>query len=218
MKNLRRDSSQILFKSMMLVSLSLKRILRLIKEEEKIEHLKIIKVAKIKPKVLLDASNIAMKHGDNERYSTLGIKIAMHYFTVNGHEVLSFLPEYLFRSKDESKRKNTIKPDDIEFLKELTKKGQVVQTPPQDYDDDYCISYAKQNDLFIVTNDMFRDYIEKQKKDNRIKEKERMWMKEKLISFTFNKDEFIPNPGCPFFQNFDQIEYAKNAKSKEIIK
>ena len=82
---------------------------------------KMIKVTKNKPKILLDASNIAMRHGD-KTYSTKGIKIAMYYFTVNGHEVLSFLPEYLFRSKEETKRKNQITPDDPNYLKELMKK------------------------------------------------------------------------------------------------
>ena len=30
----------------------------------------------------------------------------------------------------------------------------------QDYDDSYCIQYAKNYDTFIVTNDLFRDYID----------------------------------------------------------
>jgi hypothetical protein len=66
--------------------------------------------------------------------------------------------------------------------------------------------------LFIVTNDLFRDYVEKQK-DNRTKEKEKMWIKEKLISFTFNNDEFLPNPASSFYQTFDNIEYGKKAKN-----
>jgi len=86
------------------------------------ENPKLIKVVKIKPKILLDASNIAMRYGENKIYSTKGIKIAMHYFTKNGHEVLSFLPEYLFRSKEESRRKDRITPDDPNYLKELMKK------------------------------------------------------------------------------------------------
>jgi hypothetical protein len=63
-----------------------------------------------------------MRFGENKIYSTKGIKIAMHYFTRNGHEVLSFLPEYLFRSKEESRRKDRITPDDPNYLKELMKK------------------------------------------------------------------------------------------------
>ena len=56
---------------------------KLIQEITPKETPKMIKVTKIKPKILLDASNIAMRHGD-KTYSTKGIKIAMSYFTVNG--------------------------------------------------------------------------------------------------------------------------------------
>jgi len=61
-----------------------------------------IVVKKNKALILLDASNIAMRHGGNKIYSTKGIQIAMNYFTLNGHKVLSFLPEYLFKGKDEA--------------------------------------------------------------------------------------------------------------------
>jgi predicted nuclease of predicted toxin-antitoxin system len=37
----------------------------------------------------------------------------------------------------------------------------MVKTPAQDYDDSYCISYARQANAFIVTNDKFRDYLRK---------------------------------------------------------
>ena len=59
-------------------------------------------IKKQKSLILLDASNIAMRHGGNKVFSTKGIEIAMQYFTMNGHRVLSFLPEYLFRNKEES--------------------------------------------------------------------------------------------------------------------
>ena len=58
-------------------------------------------VKKNKALILLDASNIAMRHGGNKLFSTKGIQIAMNYFILNGHNVLSFLPEYLFKSKEE---------------------------------------------------------------------------------------------------------------------
>ena len=37
----------------------------------------------------------------------------------------------------------------------------LVNTPSQDYDDSYCINYAKKFNAFMVTNDKFRDYIDK---------------------------------------------------------
>ena len=36
-----------------------------------------------------------------------------------------------------------------------------MSTPAQDYDDSYCISYARRENAFIVTNDKFRDYLQK---------------------------------------------------------
>jgi hypothetical protein len=51
-------------------------------------------------------------------------------------------------------------PDNVTLLQELVAKGVIIPTPPQDYDDSYCITYAKQRDAFIVTNDLFRDHLQ----------------------------------------------------------
>ena len=69
------------------------------------------------------------------------------------------------------------------------------------------------HDAFIVTNDLFRDYIEGIK-DKTKKETERKWRDVKCISFTFNGDEFLPNPDAPFFKdfNFNLQEYFNNVK------
>lgn len=45
----------------------------------------------------------------------------------------------------------------------MAQKGILIKTPPQDYDDSYAIAFAKQHQAFIVTNDMFRDYLWKLK-------------------------------------------------------
>lgn len=173
-------------------------------------------VKKVKPLVLLDASNIAMRHGD-KRFSTKGIKIVIEYFTSNGHQVLSFLPEYLFKVREDIKKKNVV-PDDIEYLNKLYGQKLVVQTPADAYDDSFCIQYCKEKNAFIVTNDMFRDYVDKIS-DNRKKESEKMWIKDRRIGFTFHEDEFIPNPDSSFFSEFNLNEYNenyKNLKTKNI--
>ena len=171
-----------------------------------------IPIEKKKPLIILDASNVAMRHGD-QKFSTKGIQIAMDFFSKNGHDVISFLPEYFFRQKDPNSiiNKKRVIPDNVEYLNELYKKHLVIQSPPQDYDDSYCIQYAKNHDSFIVTNDLFRDYLEKIN-DNRKRETERIWIKERSISFTFNQDEFIPNPDATFFKNYDINEYNKMIK------
>ena len=174
------------------------------------------KEKKEKPEIVLDASNIAMRHGEQKGiYSTKGIQIAIDFFTKNGHKVISFLPDYLFKEKDPNPKyvKKRVLPDNLAYLYGLVNKGLVVKSPPQDYDDSYCIQYAKMHDAFIVTNDLFRDYIEGIK-DKTKKETERKWRDVKCISFTFNGDEFLPNPDAPFFKdfNFNLQEYCNNVK------
>ena len=166
-----------------------------------------LNIKKEKPIILLDACNIAMRHGE-KTFSSKGIQIVMDYFQKNGHTVLAFLPEYLFRNTN-TQRERRVVPDNIEYLNELNAKKLIVQTPAQDYDDSYCIQYCKEKSAYIVTNDLYRDYLEK-KTDNRIRETERLWILEKRISFTFHQDEFMPNPDCAFFQQFNINEYSKN--------
>ena len=167
---------------------------------------------KEKPLIVLDASNIAMRHGEQKSiYSTKGIEIAIEYFTKNGHKVISFLPDYLFKEKDPNKHgKKRVLPDNLPYLYGLVSKGLVVKSPPQDYDDSYCIQYAKSKNAFVVSNDMFRDYIDNIK-DKVERETEKNWRDVYCISFTFNGDEFLPNPDAPFFKQFgfNYQEYNK---------
>ena len=167
---------------------------------------------KEKPLIVLDASNIAMRHGEQKTiYSTKGIEIAIEYFTKNGHKVISFLPDYLFKEKDPNKPgKKRVLPDNLPYLYGLVSKGLVVKSPPQDYDDSYCIQYAKSKNAFVVSNDMFRDYIDNIK-DKAERETEKNWRDVYCISFTFNGDEFLPNPDAPFFKQFgfNYQEYNK---------
>ena len=171
---------------------------------------------KEKPLIVLDASNIAMRHGEQKGiYSTKGIKLAIDYFTKNDHKVISFLPDYLFKEKDPLKHaKKRVSPDNLPYLYGLVGKGLVVKSPPQDYDDSYCIQYAKKHDAFIVSNDLFRDYIDNIK-DKTERETERKWRDIKCISFTFVGDEFMPNPDAAFFKQFgfDFQEYLKKIKN-----
>lgn len=169
-------------------------------------------VKKIKPLVLLDASNIAMRHGD-KKFSTKGIKIVIDFFTSNGHQVLSFLPEYLFKVREDIRKKSVV-PDDIDYLNKLYSQKLVVQTPADTYDDSFCIQYCKEKNAFIVTNDLFRDYVDKIS-DNRKKESEKMWIKDRRIGFTFHEDEFIPNPDSAFFAEFNLNEYNENYKNSK---
>jgi len=97
-------------------------------------------------------------------------------------------------------------PDNMPLLHALADKGFIIKTPPQDYDDSYCISYAKRFNAFIVTNDKFRDYIAKQEGSPE-KIKERKWIRDHSISYTFNSNEFLPNPDSKIFHRYPYEEY-----------
>jgi hypothetical protein len=95
-------------------------------------------------------------------------------------------------------------PDNVSLLNNLATKGYIIKTPPQDYDDSYSTQYAKRTNGYIVTNDKFRDYLHKVKED---KLREQKWIKDHSISFTFNTDEFLPNPDCKLFNKFPYEDY-----------
>lgn len=49
-----------------------------------------------KPLIVIDASNVAMRHGKNSFFSVKGIQVVVEYWQKNGHKVVCFLPDYLF--------------------------------------------------------------------------------------------------------------------------
>lgn len=79
-------------------------------------------------------------------------------------------------------------PDDVMLLKDLEKEEIIVKTPSQDYDDSYCLKYARENNGHILSNDKFRDYLAKLKeqKGPETEKLERAWIRSHLISYTFS--------------------------------
>lgn len=144
---------------------------------------------------------------------------------MNGHKVIAFLPEYLFdfgqvnqnkklQSMGLKQTKASKLPDSVAVLQKLADQGVMVKTPSQDYDDSYCISYARNENAFIVTNDKFRDYIQKLQVKPSMNtadaiKREKAWLKQHTISFAFNGDQFLPNPDSKLFASKFKIESYK---------
>lgn len=112
-------------------------------------------------------------------------------------------------------------PDSVGTLHKLAEQGVMVKTPAQDYDDSYCIQYARQSNAFIVTNDKFRDYLRKlqvtpsMNQPESIK-RERAWIRQHSISFAFNEDEFLPNPDSKLFNKFAYESYRSFPLEEEF--
>eukprot|EP00808_Paulinella_micropora_P018302 g10239.t1 len=155
-----------------------------------------------KPLVILDAPNIAMRHGNHKVFSTAGVQLAIEWYQRMGHPVLAFTPafhldyDYVSRRKREENIGMSVRatkmPDNISLLLSLRDEGLLVATPAQDYDDSYCIEYAMRHGGYIVSNDRYRDHVEGVEPSRRAAV--RAWLKTHLITFAFVKDEFLPNP------------------------
>ncbi len=71
-----------------------------------------------------------------------------------------------------------------------------------------------------MTNDKFRDYIKKLETNPNTNEaesikKEKAWLQQHCVSFTFKSDEFLPNPDSKLFSKFHYETY-KQIKLDEI--
>lgn len=162
--------------------------------------------------VVLDAPNIAMRHGtrgNSKKFSCVGIKLAIDYYQKLGHKVIGFIPDFYLSYENAGKHKRAADigvggvrasktPDDIGLLRRLMDEGTLAATPPQDYDDSYCIQYAmSRKGAVIITNDLYRDAVDEvDGKAN--KHTLRTWFKTHCCSYTFVVDEFLPNPDFNF--------------------
>ncbi|CAN0365891.1 unnamed protein product [Phaeothamnion confervicola] len=164
----------------------------------------------VPPLIVVDAANVAMRHGLKKRFSVRGIALAVTFFRSGGHRVLGFLPDYLL-SEDRQERLRRAKqlgvgevrpaqlPDDAPLLRELVESGVLIGTPPQDYDDSYCLQYALRAGGYVLSNDLFRDAVKAAAaKDRRQGDAVRRWIKSHVISYTFVGDELLPNPDFAF--------------------
>lgn len=163
------------------------------------------------PLVVIDVPNVAMRHGLNKKFSCKGVQMAMEYFRTAGHRVLGFLPDYYLDEKrtnglERAKRLGVAEvrasrlPDDVQMLMRMVDDGLIIATPPQDYDDSYCIKYAMARSGYVVTNDLYRDHV-KGIEGRKKAEAARRWIKSHSISYTFVGDEFFPNPDFSFQQD-----------------
>ena len=161
--------------------------------------------------IVIDGPNVGEKFGGNSGFKTEGIDIVIDYYEKRGHDVIVFIPQHFIERK---KKKNVSlaeffpKSDNPERLKELEKQKKLVITPSQDYDDLYCIEYARAHQpACIVSNDRYWDYLETKaenegkrwtKKQMQEYKEKKKFIRTHLISFTFARDEFFPNPAFTF--------------------
>lgn len=79
-------------------------------------------------------------------------------------------------------------------MQELKEKGYAIGIPNWNNDDSYMIEYARDKKGYILTNDRYNDHIVFYENDSKLREKLKTFVRNNCVSFTFIKDELIPDP------------------------
>ncbi|XP_074605135.1 uncharacterized protein LOC141858324 [Brevipalpus obovatus] len=139
--------------------------------------------------IVIDGSNVAMSHGNKEVFSCRGLKICVDWFKARGHRVITvFVP---MRCKESSGLEYPIK--DREILNQLEAEKILVFTPSRQvggrriicHDDLYILNLASQNDGIVVSNDNYRDLINRNPEYKKVVE-------ERLLMYSFVNERFMP--------------------------
>lgn len=139
--------------------------------------------------IVVDGSNVAMAHGNQQVFSCRGIKICVDYFKRRGHtDITVFVPMW---RRQESRPESPITEQEI--LDELCRQNVLKFTPSRwsgnrhivCYDDKFIVELADQNGGIIVSNDSFRDLL---KENPRWKET----IEQRTLMYTIVGDRFMP--------------------------
>ena len=139
--------------------------------------------------IVIDGSNVAMSHGNKDRFSCKGIAIAVEFFLKRGHKNISvFVPKW---RKESSKPESPI--TDQHILLELEKNGYLFFTPSRQargkrivcHDDRYILNLAADNGGVVVSNDNYRELIMDKPEYRKV-------IEERILMYSFVNDRFMP--------------------------
>ncbi|XP_029976692.1 ribonuclease ZC3H12A [Salarias fasciatus] len=139
--------------------------------------------------VVIDGSNVAMSHGNNEVFSCLGIQLAVDFFLDRGHTSITvFVPSW---------RKEQPRPDvpitDQHILRDLERRKIMVFTPSRRVagkrvvcnDDCFIVKHAFESDGVVVSNDVYRDLQAERPEWRR-------FIQDRLLMYSFVNNKFMP--------------------------
>merc|ERR1712223_2204888 len=160
--------------------------------------------------IIIDGSNVAMSHGNKERFSCRGIKICVDWFRNRGHkEITVFVPTW---------RKESSKPEtpttDQHILTELEKEKKLSFTPSRQvlgrryvcHDDRYILNLAAMNGGIVVSNDNYRELINEKTEYKEV-------IQERILMYSFVNDRFMP-PDDPLGKNGPTLDQFLRKKVK----
>jgi len=144
--------------------------------------------------IVLDASNVAVALGKSKTFEVRGIVEALRYWIKRGHRTVGFIPHWRVHGRIfENTKARPMAPEQQPLLRALVEAELLHTTPSQDYDDSYIIEFARQTKAYVVSNDQFRDWVDKQPSSER-KEAAAAWVTKHVMTYTFVGTDFFPNP------------------------
>jgi len=157
--------------------------------------------------IVVDGPNVAIRHGRSRKFSSRGIELCLEFWRQQGHQAIAVLPEFHLNYDRVGGKARAVElglaeakkvADDVPLLRKLEEEGRLLLTPPQDYDDSYCLSLAQSKGGCVVSNDLYRDYVDLVAKRGGDARQASAWCRSHVISYTFLSDEFLPNPDFVF--------------------
>jgi hypothetical protein len=153
------------------------------------------------PLVVLDCANIGWNFAVNA-FDARGVELAISYFHRQNIDVVAFIPASYLRAKPRQIH-GAVQPvrgnammltEEVEMLTSLVQQKLLTTVPSGDSDDAYILNYARDNNGFVISNDLFHDHLNSLEVEG-VRRSMRVWLQEHRCGYTFtNKSEFVFNP------------------------
>eukprot|EP01038_Epipyxis_sp_PR26KG_P004413 gene4413-6240_t len=161
--------------------------------------------------VVLDGANLGWNYGVDS-FRVKGITLAISYFKRFKVDIKCFIPVSYIKSKpkasDPCKDNAMMQTDDWEILNSLLFQSILAPVPANENDDAYILAYGRNHNGFIISNDLFRDHIEKMQPQS-AQTSMKLWITENRCGYLFIQDEFMLNPSSTLAMTLNSYSAAE---------
>lgn len=152
---------------------------------------------RVVPLVVLDCANIGWCYGV-DRFDAQGVIVALLYFQSRHLECQAFIPAAYLRVKprrfDNLTGNAMMQTDEVESLQRLAASAALTVVPSGDSDDAYILNYARDNNGFVISNDLFHDHLRNIEVDS-VRNSMNVWLSEHRCGYAFtSRRDFVFNP------------------------
>jgi len=133
------------------------------------------------PGVVLDIMNIGYSYSGQAHFNVDGVVLAIDFFRSMGlgeGRIAGFIPASLVRRR----AGDLMETEQLDKINALVARGYI--TCVHGHDDEYIITYARENNRFIVSNDFYKDHIDSMPVDS-MRNSMRHWIDLHIVNYSF---------------------------------